>query len=125
MKRLIVNIILFFVAVFLLSTVGVFGIIYAIIFTSRNFTKISFIKYWTDLIYSINIGIDRIGNVLLSVFMNRFTLIDKNIYPFGDVRHTISHCLAVNYFALNITKFGIWIVRVLEYIDDRHMEKSL
>lgn len=125
MKRLLVNIILFLVAVLLLSTIGIYGLFYAIVWTARHFTKVSFLKYWTDLIYSINLGIDRIGNVLLSTFLNNFALIDKTQYPFGDVKHTISHVLAVNYFAVNTSKFGTIIVLILEIIDKNHMEKSL
>jgi hypothetical protein len=125
MKRLIVNIILFFVAVVLLSTIGVFGLVYAVFYTAKNSTKVSFLKYWIDLIYTINIGIDQIGNVLLSTFLNNCTLIDKSRYEYGNVDNTISHVLAVNYFGNNLTWFGNWIVNILETIDKGHMQKSL
>jgi hypothetical protein len=125
MKRLIVNIILFFVAVILLSTIGVFGLIYSVFWTVFNFKKVSFLKYWIDLIFSINIGIDQIGNVLLSTFLNSCCTVNKSHYPFGNVDHTISHVLAINYFDGNLTRFGKMIVKILETIDKNHMYKSL
>jgi hypothetical protein len=126
MKRLFVNIVLFFVAVFLLSTVGVFGLIYGLYDSIKNYTKVQFIQYWADIIYLINIGIDQIGNVLLSPFLNKFCLIkDKGATKFGRITETISYVLAVNYFTNNLTPFGLWLVNILEYIDKNHMEKSL
>jgi hypothetical protein len=125
MKRLIVNIILLIVAIFLLSTIGVFGAIFGIIWSAKNFNKVSFIKYWTDTIYSINIGIDRIGNVVLGPCLNSWVLIDKTGYSFGSVNDTISRVLAVNYFMNNITTFGKILVWILEKIDKNHMNKSL
>jgi len=125
MKRLLVNIALFFVAVFLLSTIGVFGLIYGLYYSIRHYTKTSFLKYWVDVIYSINVGIDQIGNVMLAPFLNRFCLIKKTSHKFGKITETISYALAVNYFKGNLTKFGLSIVAVLEYIDENHMEKSL
>jgi len=125
MKRLLVNIVLFFVAVFLLSTVGVFGLLYGLYYSAKNYAKAQFIQYWADVIYLINIGIDQIGNVLLFPFLNRFCLIDKQGHRFGKVTETISYVLAINYFAVNLTPFGLIIVSVLEYIDKGHMKKSL
>lgn len=126
MKRLFVNIILFFVAVFLLSTIGVFGLIYGLYHSIVNYAKTQFISYWVDVIYLINVGIDQIGNVMLAPFLNRFCLVDdKEATKFGSITETISYVLAVNYFTNYLSKFGLRIVSVLEYIDKNHMEKSL
>ena len=126
MKRLLVNIALFFVAVFLLSTVGLFGVIYGLYHSVKHYTKTQFIEYWTDIVYLINIGIDQIGNVILAPFLNRFCLIDdKEASKFGSVTETISYVLALNYFTNYLTPFGLWLVKVLEKIDENHMEKSL
>jgi len=62
---------------------------------------------------------------MLSVFLNRKCLIIKTTYPFGEIDQTISHVLAVNYFANNLTKFGRCIVIILERFDKNHMNKSL
>lgn len=126
MKRIIVNIILLLVAILLLSTIGTFGLLYAICYTPFHYTKVSFVKFWGDLLYSINVGIDNIGNVTLSIFLNNFAVIDKTIYPFGSIHHTISHVLAVNYLQYqNTSRLGNWVINILEKLDKGHMQKSL
>lgn len=126
MKKLFINIILFFVAVILLLTVGVFGLVYTFFVTIFNFKKYSFINYWSNMLYAINVGIDKIGNVILALFLNFLFLKNKNLYPFGSVKHTISHVLAVNLIDYNnLTKSGHIMVNILEFIDNNHMKKSL
>jgi hypothetical protein len=120
-KRLINNAIIFFVAIVLLATIGTFGLIYTVFYSIFNIKKISFLKYWADLIYTINVGIDKIGNVLLAAFLNKFAIIEP-VYKFGNINDTISEALAKN--LNNLTPFGKWIVDVLEWIDKGHMEKS-
>jgi hypothetical protein len=125
MRRLLLNIILLFVAITLLATIGVFGIIYAIVFSIIQFKTASPIRYWADILYQINLGIDQIGNVLLSKFLNHFALVNYETYPFGKVRMTISHVLAVNYYYNNLKKFGMWLLNLLEWLDPGHTDKSL
>ena len=119
MKRLIVNIALFFAAILLLSTIGLFGVVYGFIWSAKNFTKVSFLSYWVDTIYSINMGIDRIGNVVLGPCLNSWAIVDNRFYPFGSVTDTISRVLAINYFANNVTVFGnklVWLLLILRLI---------
>jgi hypothetical protein len=126
MKSLFINVVIFFVAILLLSTIGVLGIIFALIYSLIHFRKYSYIKYWSNTIFSINVGIDKIGNVILALFLNEYFVYDKKIYPFGSVDHTISHVLAVNLIKhKNVTRFGMFLVNVLEFLDPGHMEKSL
>jgi hypothetical protein len=122
MKRLIKNLILLDVAVTLLLTVGVFGIIYTLFWSIRNFTKTSFFKYWSDLVYTINIGIDKLGNVMLGAFMNRFAVTELQ-YPFGRLEDTISYALAMNIGYLS--PLGEFIVTILEAIDPGHMQDAI
>lgn len=122
MKKLIKNIILFFVATSLLLTVGLFGLTYTLFWSIFNFTNKSFIKYWSNLIYTINVGIDKIGNVLLGEFMNKFAVTELK-YPFGKINDTISYALAMN---LNhLSPLGKFIANILESIDPGHMQDSL
>ena len=122
MKKLIKNIILFFVAIILLLTLGAFGMVYTIISSIYNFKNLSVLKYWSNIVYTINVGIDKIGNVLLGDFMNKFAV--KNpVYKFGSINDTISKALAKN--LNNLTSLGRFIVDILEWIDPGHMEKSL
>ncbi len=74
------------------------------------------------MIYTINVGIDKIGNVLLGAFLNQFA-IKKTDYKFGDIDDTISKALAKNLD--NLTPLGKFIVDILESIDPGHMKKSL
>ena len=122
MKKLIKNIILFFIAIILLTTLGSFGLLYTIISSIWNFKNLSVLRYWSDLLYTINVGIDKIGNVLLGDFLNRFAVNNAN-YKFGDIDDTISKALAKN--LNNLTSLGKFIVNVLELIDPGHMKKSL
>lgn len=126
MSKIFKNIVLFFVAILLLFTIGLYGLAYAFIHTLFNFRKGGYSEYWGDLLYQINVGIDMIGNVMLGKFLNHHTIHDDTIYPFGNVNHTISHVLAVNKLKYNNTKpLGDWIINILEWIDPGHMETSL
>lgn len=125
MSRLKSNILMFLVAVLLLCTVGLFGIVYALIHSFTKFSKEEIKGYWADVFYHLAVGIDKIGNVLLQSFLNDTCIIEKN-YPFGNVHHTISHVLAVNHLVYsNLTKFGKFIALILEKIDEGHLNKSL
>ena len=124
MRKLLINIVLFWVAVALLITIGIYGLFFGFFHTLLK--KGSWIKFWGDTLYQINVGIDQIGNVMLSVFLNKYALIRSTYYPFGKVNHTISHVLAVNYLIHNnVTGFGKWIINLLEFIDPGHMRYSL
>jgi len=125
MKRLLLNILLLFVASALLLTVGVFGIVYAAVVSLIHLRKSDPIRYWADILYQINLGIDQIGNVLLSKFLNHFALVNYETYPFGKVKMTISHVLALNYYHNNLKRFGMWLVNLLEWLDPGHTDKSL
>jgi hypothetical protein len=114
--------IIFVVAIILLCTIGVFGLVYTFFWSIFNFKKISFFVYWANLVYTINVGIDKIGNVLLAAFLNRFAIREQT-YRFGNINDTISKALAKN--LNNLTPLGKFIVAVLEAIDPGHMQKSL
>lgn len=122
MIRLLKNIALFAIAILLLTTIGSIGLIFTLVYTIINFTKSTFVKYWADLIYTINVGIDKIGNVLLGTFLNRFAVRELK-YPFGRIDDTISYALAKNIGYLS--PLGQFIVDVLETIDPGHMQDSL
>lgn len=122
MKRFVVNIILLIVALILLATIGLYGAIYMLLFSLWNIRTVSFFGYWGNVLYAINVAIDRIGNVLLGEFLNKYAVIWV-AYPFGNVNDTISYALARNID--NLSGLGELIVSILELIDPGHMEKSL
>lgn len=124
MKKLIINIILFFVASLLLLTLGSIGLLFTLVSSVLNFKNKSFTGYWGNLLYQINIGIDQIGNVMLGEFLNRFTVDNsQDTYKFGMVNETISYVIAKNRGKLN--KFGIFIHDVIEWIDEGHFDTAL
>lgn len=117
---------MFLVAVLLLCTVGAFGIVFEFVYSVFTFSREKVIEWWADIFRELSVGIDKIGCVLLKSFLNITCLKDKTLYPFGNVRHTISHVLAVNLLRHNnITRFGKIIIWVLENRDPGHMQKSL
>lgn len=122
MKKLLKNIILLFVAIILLITLGTFGLLYTIISSVYNIRNLSVLKYWSNILYTINVGIDKIGNVLLGDFLNNFA-VRNSTYKFGNIDDTISKALAKN--INNLTSLGKFVVNILEFIDPGHMKKSL
>lgn len=122
MKKLLKNIILLFVAIILLITLGTFGLLYTIISSVYNIRNLSVLKYWSNILYTINVGIDKIGNVLLGDFLNNFA-VRNSTYKFGNIDDTISKALSKN--INNLTSLGKFVVSILEFIDPGHMEKSL
>lgn len=126
MNRLKNNILMFLVATVLLCTVGTFGLIYSLIHSVKSLKKEALANFWADVFYHLALGIDKIGNVLLQTFLTHTCLKDRLVFPFGNIYHTISHVLAVNYLVHNnLTRFGKCIVYILEKIDHNHMQKSL
>ena len=109
-------------ALLLLFTVGIVGLAYTLIVSLVYVPQVSFWKYWGDLMYAVNVGIDKIGNVMLAEFLNRYAIRRKG-YDFGDVNHTISHVIAKN--RENLRPLGLFIANTLEKIDPGHLDDSL
>lgn len=132
MKRLLNSVVLFIVAVVLAAALFPLGFATEVLFNIRHLrTKLA------DFLYSIALGIDKIGNVVLGTLFNRIMIVKKyKAYPFGDVNDTISYVLARNLPVTVIrfkfrkketkvlTKLGWWLVCVLEKLDPDHMAKS-
>ena len=122
MSKFFINIVLFVVAVILLLRLGTIGLIYTFFSAFDHFKNKSFLKYWGNLLYQINVGIDQIGNVLLGEFLNKFA-VHKLEHPFGRVNETISYAIARNRGSLTI--FGQLIHDIIDWIDRGHFEKAL
>lgn len=125
-RRFFVNTLILIVALILLVTVGVFGLIYTIIHSLWNIKKSDPFLYFGNILYAINVGIDKIGNVLLGTFLNN-TAIDLKTtdQKFGNINHTISYVLAKNESSGSLKPLGLFLVNVLEKLDPGHMKKSL
>lgn len=111
------GVILFLVARFLQWVLTPVFFIYAII-RLRNFKKIS--KYFHDVAFSI----DQLGNTMGAPIMNDVLLKDSNVYPYGDMDKTISHCTGVNEKNNNLTRWGRLLAWILNKIDPNHTTKA-
>lgn len=69
------------------------------------------------------IDIDRFGNRNLRTLLNE--TLQKNGYKFGDERETISSALGKNKRDNTLTKTGIIICDILDYLDKNHCIKSI
>jgi hypothetical protein len=69
------------------------------------------------------IDIDRFGNRNFRTLLN--TTLQKNGYKFGDERETISSALGKNKRDNTLTKTGITICNILDYLDKNHCLKSI
>ena len=110
------GIILFLVARFLQWLLTPVFFIYAII-RLRNLKKIS--EYFHDVAFSI----DQLGNTMGGPIMND-VLITKEGYKFGNCDETISYSLALNLYSNTLTPAGLAIARILNKIDEGHMEDA-
>ena len=69
------------------------------------------------------IDIDRFGNRNFRTLLNE--TLQKNGYKFGDERETISSALGKNKIMNTLTKTGIIICDILDYLDKNHCIKSI
>ncbi|ERM82377.1 hypothetical protein P872_18440 [Rhodonellum psychrophilum GCM71 = DSM 17998] len=84
-------------------------------------------KSWKSIdgyFFNTAYDIDRFGNHNFRTLLNKY-LIKSNGYQFGDFRETISSVLGKNLRDNTLTKAGIYLVKILDYIDENHCEKSI
>lgn len=74
--------------------------------------------------YQTSIDIDRFGNRNLRSLLNA-TLIIGSENGFGDPRETISSVLGKNQQTNTLTTSGQWLLRLLDWLDENHCEKSV
>jgi hypothetical protein len=128
MKRLLNSIILFIVAVVLSIALMPISFTFTIFVNIIKLDDKAFLAFFSDFFYSLALGIDKIGNVVLQVPLNAFAINSYKTlksYRFGDINDTISYALAKNWKRDNLTLVGWCLVWVLEWLDPNHMEKSL
>ena len=70
------------------------------------------------------IDTDRFGNHNLRTLLNS-TLITSEGYPFGNFKETISSALGKNQRDKTLTKTGVFICKILDFIDKEHCLKSI
>jgi hypothetical protein len=109
----IINFILFLVAIVIFLPLSVANII-LVIFKGGNLSN-----YFKETA----VDIDRFGNRNLRTLLN--ATLQKNGYKFGDERETISSVLGKNKRDGTLTKTGIIICNILDRLDKNHCIKSI
>jgi hypothetical protein len=80
-------------------------------------------KTINDYFYETAIDIDRFGNRNFRTLWN--LILQKNGYKFGDERETISSALGKNKLKGTLTKTGVIVCKILDYLDENHCIKSI
>ena len=117
MKKIIISIILFFVALIIFSLVFPFGLIYQLItlIKKRNLNI-----YLSDYFFKLAQCIDQLGNVAYRGLFNDILLTKISKAAFGDNQETISSVIGKNLEANTLSKTGIWLNKILNLIQPNH-----
>ena len=73
-----------------------------------------------DYYYAIAYSIDQLGNVVMSAMFNRLLIEEDSQYKFGNPDWTISAVLGGNLLTMRLRPLGLWLVEILDSIDDNH-----
>lgn len=137
MKRLWNSVLLIIVAVVLAAALFPFSAFYTVVHAALTLQIRAFLAYLSNFLYSIALGIDKIGNVVCGALFNATLIRSKSAYQFGNINDTVSYVLARNLpvtvivfkFKRKPTKvltwLGWWLVCILEVIDPDHMAKTM
>ena len=111
------GILLFIIALILTVLLCPIGVLYSI------FKMI--LVFFARLLFLVAIGIDKIGNVVCADLFNDTLIKQDSKYKFGDVKDTISKVLGVNKRDDTLTKLGIFLANVLNWIEKDHVENAI
>jgi hypothetical protein len=116
------SILLFLIALLLLTTTAPIGFIYTII-RQLIVNKVKTLSlYFTE----IALVLDEAGNVIMQHILNDFLLIKKrDTYYFGNKKETISSVIGKNYMTETLSPLGIALNSFLNFIDKGHSLNSI
>jgi 8-oxo-dGTP diphosphatase len=116
------SILLFLIALILLTTTAPIGFIYTIL--RQLFVN----KFKTLSLYFTEIALvfDEAGNVVMQHILNDFLLIKKrDTYYFGNKKETISSVIGKNYLTQTLSPLGLALNSFLNFIDKGHSLNSI
>lgn len=116
------SILLFSIALILLTTTAPIGFIYTIV------RQIFVNKVKTLSLYFTEIALvfDEAGNVVMQHILNDFLLIKKrDTYYFGNKEETISSVIGKNYLTQTLSTLGLALNSFLNFIDKGHSLNSI
>lgn len=114
---------------FIVSLVLV-GIVFAISTVVTPIYYICTFKWKTGLkkldkwFMTMAISVDQFGNIACGKVLQMF-LTKKNGHPFNDEDDTVSYVLGRNEYKNRLTKFGKFIVNVLDFVDKNHCTNAI
>lgn len=114
-----VNIFLSLISIILFIIVEIFSFVY-VVFWKKKFIFSRISGYFRQFA----VDIDRFANNHFRSLFNALFII-KGGYRFGDYRETISSVLGKNQRDKTLKKTGKFLVRILDFIDKNHCEKSI
>jgi len=110
------GIVLFILSLIILFAIGPLAFLYAIL--KPIFQVISRFLYF--LAYSV----DQLGNVLCATLFDDLLIKGEDRYKFGNPDITISAVLGENKHRGTLTKAGVLLCKLLNWIDKDHVEKA-
>ena len=116
------SILLFSIALILLTTTAPIGFIYTIL-RQLFVNKVKTLSlYFTE----IALVLDEAGNVVMQHILNDFLLIKKrDTYYFGNKKETISSVIGKNYLTQTLSPLGLALNSFLNFIDKGHSLNSI
>lgn len=124
MRKLIINLLLFSISILLFSILLPFGLIFSILVNILLWEE--FVNYFSKILLKLAVGIDQLGNVVCGVLFNYIFIKKENQnFLFGDEKETVSSVLGKNMRINNLTKIGIILVKILNFIDKDHVIKYI
>ncbi len=116
------SILLFLIALLLLTTTAPIGFIYTIIRQLIVNKAKTLSLYFTE----IALVLDEAGNVIMQHILNDFLLIKKrDTYYFGNKKETISSVIGKNYMTETLSPLGLALNSFLNFIDKGHSLNSI
>ena len=112
------GIILYFIAIILYIPLTVINAFLVLFKYGWKFKTIN------DFFYETAVDIDRFGNRNFRTLWNE-TLRKEGGYKFGDERETVSSALGKNKRDGTLTKTGVIVCKILDYLDENHCIKSI
>lgn len=117
MKQIFISIFLFLIAIFIFSLVLPFGILYQFYDFFKNKHKK---LYVADYFFKMAQCIDQLGNVVNRAIFNDVLLTKESTNSFGDNQETISSVIGKNLEDNTLSKVGLLLNKILNYIEPNH-----
>lgn len=124
MRKLIINFFLFKVAILLFLILLPYGLVFSILFNLLCSNNL--INYFSKIFLKLAVGVDQLGNVVCGTLFNYlFIKRHKTKNLFGDETETISSVLGKNLKTCSLTKTGLILVKLLNFLDKDHVIKYI